>query len=419
MSPARKKKNLSEASLFEFRTNVKKTAIWMAIVLIAGAVLGYVFIYCISFYNYREICNSNAQAYADDFFNGTGVRTAADMSTIFFSEDGRMLLQSNSITTVDDYQWIFDKHPIDAEHQPNFWLVAYNDPFDFVMISGIIDSIEHAPNDPLHIYYVWGNANIGLAALTFVFAFVCVVIIAFLVLLLYQWKLCEMDTMRRDYVSNVSHELKTPIASIKALTQTLSDGLAEDQETRSRYYGIILGESNRLERAVVNLLELNRLQARIERMEREPVDAQELIASVCEKFSVRCDDMGIRFIDSTEGIGDVTLYTNARRINELLEILLDNAVKFVSTDGGEIRFEARRSMHKVSFCVRDNGIGISADKLPHIFDRFYKVNDHHGGSGLGLSIAQEICKQLDEDIWVKSKEGEGTAFFFTVSIYRG
>lgn len=416
---SRLRTKVSEAALFEFKQNIKKTGRWLSIVFVAGMVVGYLFIYAVSYYNYRDFCTDTAQLYTYDFFNGLGVQTTADMTTVFFDSHGRQLLQVNTAGTKEDYSWVFNNHKLKfGNDEPKFWLVTRGSPFNFVLISGVADSMDHNSENLLHIYYIWGNTNIGVAVFSFILAFFCVFIISCLLVLLYQWKLCEMDTMRRDYVSNVSHELKTPIASIKALTQTLSDHKEKDSETKSRYYGIILSEANRLERAVINLLELNRLQAHIDRIDRSPVECKTLLSTICDKFSVRCDDLGIQFTSDVQDAMGTVLYTNERRITEMMEILLDNAVKFVSTDGGEISLEARLNIRKVTFCVRDNGIGISSANLPHIFDRFYKVNEARGGSGLGLSIAQEICKQLGEDIWVKSQEGHGAAFYFTVSIHK-
>ena len=225
----------------------------------------------------------------------------------------------------------------------------------------------------------------------------------------------ELEQTRQDYVTNISHELKSPIASIKALTETLCDGLVCDDETKNQYYGIILNETNRLEHLVLDILHLSKLQSHKMNFVKEAVQANLIFDPVCQKYAAICDDMGITFNVSDTIAALPVLYTNAERITQLLVIFLDNAVKFVGEDG-EICLEATVSNKYVTVFVRDNGVGIAKDILPHIFDRFYKEDKAHNtnGSGLGLAIAQEIAAGLNEKINVESKLNKGSVFSFTI-----
>lgn len=227
----------------------------------------------------------------------------------------------------------------------------------------------------------------------------------------------ELERLRRDYIANISHELKSPISSIRALTETLADGLAKDMHTQSQYYGIILSETSRLDHAVKSMLELSRVQSGKLDTSKERVPANELFEPVAEKFGVLCEEMGISFSVSDSISKLPAVNTNAALVTQLLEILLDNAVKFVGEDG-EISLSFKVGDRKMTVCIKDNGIGIDKETLPHIFERFYKSNRSYNqnGNGLGLTIAQEIAASLDERLWVKSEVGKGSQFFFTLPV---
>lgn len=226
----------------------------------------------------------------------------------------------------------------------------------------------------------------------------------------------EVTNIYHQYIANISHELKTPIASIQAITETLSEGLVQDEATLSRYYGIISRESRLLEHSVLQIIELSKLQDHRMQFPRTAVPPEEIFVPLQKMFSSRCEDIGITFrIDDT--IWKLPpLYTNAERISQLITILLDNAIKFVADDG-TISISATTKYAQATIRVSDNGRGITKEDLPHIFERFYKTTvDNPTGSGLGLAIANEIMEGLHEKKWVRSKPGQGTTFFFTVPL---
>jgi signal transduction histidine kinase len=225
----------------------------------------------------------------------------------------------------------------------------------------------------------------------------------------------RLEAIRREYVANVSHELKSPISSIKALTETLADGLAQDDETRQRYYGIILRESGRLENLTAEILELSRLQSGKTAIEKQRTDPERLMQSVRDEYAARADELGIAFSVTDAALHLPPLLTNEDRIVQILHILLDNAFKFVGEDG-RVCVDAETARGQVRIFVRDNGAGIAKDALPYVFDRFYKADTarNSGGSGLGLSIAKELLTAMGESIQVKSEPGKGSEFSFTV-----
>ena len=140
-----------------------------------------------------------------------------------------------------------------------------------------------------------------------------------------------------------------------------------------------------------------------------------LFQPVFEKYESLADDMLIDFRIGEEFASLAPVTTNGKSIVRVMEILLDNAVKFLRFEG-EIDVDFRSDTQKVTVCVRDNGDGISREEQKKIYDRFYMGDHSHNtkGSGLGLSIAKEIISSLDEKLWVESEPGKGASFYFTV-----
>ncbi|MDI2585820.1 HAMP domain-containing sensor histidine kinase [Psychrobacillus sp. NEAU-3TGS] len=225
----------------------------------------------------------------------------------------------------------------------------------------------------------------------------------------------HLEQMRKDYVANISHELKTPLASIKALTETLADHIVTDQKKIDQYYSIILRESVRLEKLISDLLELSRLQYKKTTYTKSVMNTKEIIAKVSEPFTILADDMDLQFQITERAKNLPATYSNEDRITQVLTILLDNAFKF-TPEHGKVTIDAKTTARKAEIMIMDNGPGISKEVLPHIFGRFNKEDVSHTstGSGLGLSIALEIMEQLGERISVKSQANAGTTFTITL-----
>lgn len=229
----------------------------------------------------------------------------------------------------------------------------------------------------------------------------------------------QLEKTRRDYIANISHELKSPIASIRALTETLADGMIKDEEKTNKYYGIILSECARLQRLIYDVLELSRMQNKRDTWDKEKIDTQELVALIESKYSFLSDEMGIVF-EITENARNLpAVLSNKDKVLQLVNILMDNAMKYVGEDG-RITFDAEAHSRVVTVQISDNGPGIAKEHLPYIFERFYKSEQSHNekGSGLGLAIAEEIVNGLGEKISVTSKLGKGTIFQFTLKRYK-
>ncbi len=236
-----------------------------------------------------------------------------------------------------------------------------------------------------------------------------------LFLSIYLKEIKQLEQTRRDYIANISHELKSPIASIKALAETLSDNLVQDEDSKGKYYGIILLESNRLQKLISDMLDLSRLQSGRAALQKEIVNTGLLMQQIYDKYFMFLDDIDVKFEVTEAAMNAPDIYSNRDRILQLFNILIDNAAKFVE-EGGKIVIDACANRGAVTMKVSDNGIGIEKSVLPYVFDRFFKEDKSHnkGGSGLGLSIAKEIINGLGENITVSSQVGRGTEFSFTI-----
>ncbi len=224
----------------------------------------------------------------------------------------------------------------------------------------------------------------------------------------------RLERTRRDYVSNVSHELRTPLTAVRALVEPLRDGLVTSEEKRQDYYNTILKQIERLTRLIEDQLELSRLQSGTVSIEKQTLRLESLVFEVCDQLQAIAAKKNLEVRIGTDFSQCPPVYANPNRVEQMLIILLDNAIKY--TEEGAVTVSADWDEEKVVLHVSDTGIGIEENDLPYVFDRFYKVDKAHSGkgSGLGLSIAKELLKRMDEEIWVESEKGRGTTFSFTL-----
>ena len=229
----------------------------------------------------------------------------------------------------------------------------------------------------------------------------------------------RLEQTRRDYVANVSHELRTPLTAMRALIEPLRDGLVKTEEQRQQIYDVVLRETMRLSRLVNDMLELSRLQSGTASLSRSVFAPLPLFNLIHETYSAYAEDYQQTFVyDVPEDLPSV--WGNPDRTQQVLIVLLDNAFKY-TPESGVVTLSACAEGDVVRVRVRDTGVGIPAADLPHVFDRFYKVDkSHHSkGTGLGLAIAYEIMKHLGEEMSVTSEPGRGSCFTFTLHIAQG
>ncbi|MBQ9015306.1 MAG: HAMP domain-containing histidine kinase [Firmicutes bacterium] len=217
------------------------------------------------------------------------------------------------------------------------------------------------------------------------------------------------------YVANVSHELKSPIASIQVITETLSEGYVRDEAELARCYGIIDREARRLQHSVQDIIELSRIQDHRRDFTSRPVELRDLMEDALSGIVPQCEDLGIS-LETKLPDGPLTVRANPERVLQVLGILLDNAVKYTDAEGGSIHVAVKREKRSYAVCVSNSGPGIDPEDMPFIFERFYrgKNGGSISGSGLGLSIAWEIVQQMGEQLTAQSTPEEGTSFRFTL-----
>jgi two-component system OmpR family sensor kinase len=218
----------------------------------------------------------------------------------------------------------------------------------------------------------------------------------------------ESQQQLRHFVADVSHQLRTPLTSIRGFAQAILDGTAADSDTRLKAARVIEDESKRMIRQVEELLELSRLQSGQLQMARELVDVKELLLHCREVFSLRADDKHIRLRAEIEPLMPVS--GDVDRLEQVFSNLLDNALKN-TPDGGEVVMSARNgAANRVEISVADNGPGIPPEQIPYVFERYYQASGLRAGYGLGLAIAKEIVTAHGGKIEAESSPGEGTRF---------
>lgn len=222
----------------------------------------------------------------------------------------------------------------------------------------------------------------------------------------------NFDQMRAEFVGNVSHELRTPLTSIKGFVETLLDGALEDSVLCRRFLNIIDSEADRLSRLIEDLLTLSSIESKERMIRMEPVCIVQSIRSVLSILAPQISDkhLQVEFIYQQEL---ALIHADADLLNQVLINLLDNAVKYTPA-GGEIIIRCYQHEGRVVTTIADTGMGIPREKLPRIFERFYRVDKARsrelGGKGLGLSIVKHIIDLHGGEVFVESKAGYGSTF---------
>ena len=225
----------------------------------------------------------------------------------------------------------------------------------------------------------------------------------------------QLERMRNEYVANISHELRTPLTSIRGLLEPLCDGMVKNEETRNRYYSIMLHEVERLSRLITDMLQLSRLQSGTENMNITLFDVNELLDDVTLSLMPEAKKRNCRIeVETKENLPSVM--SDRDRIEQVLVILIDNAMRYAKST---VKLIVDDDPHDVFISVWDDGCGIKKEDMARLFERFYKVDKSRkeGGNGLGLSIAKQIMEKLDERLEVDSEEGKWTCFRITIKKY--
>lgn len=225
----------------------------------------------------------------------------------------------------------------------------------------------------------------------------------------------KLELVRRDFVANVSHELKTPLTSIKGFIETLLEGALDDKENSRHFLEIIKSHAERLNSLINDLLDLASIESKQVGLKIEVFALDKLVEEVTRGFKLHLRKKGIEVHNKV--LSQVTVTADRDKIEQVLTNLIDNAIKF-NREKGNVEISSEELGQDIKITVEDSGAGIPPADIPRIFERFYRVDKARsremGGTGLGLSIVKHIAELHGGSVGVESIEGLGSKFWFTI-----
>jgi two-component system phosphate regulon sensor histidine kinase PhoR len=230
----------------------------------------------------------------------------------------------------------------------------------------------------------------------------------------------QIQQMKTDFVSHVSHELKTPLASITAYSEMLADGEANDEQTRREFYSVIQNQAQRLSRLIEDILNTSRIESGLIKVHKEPMSLTLLIEEQMQMIKGFAEEKNIEVTGQKPIVFD-QVYVDKDMMSQVIVNLLSNAVKYTPA-GGSVRVETTvdESASLARVTVTDTGVGIPADEIDHVFDKFYRVGANKKqakGTGLGLNLVKQIIEKVhDGKVFVTSQVGVGSTFGFELPL---
>ncbi|AMC01571.1 Sensor histidine kinase YycG [Aerococcus viridans] len=231
----------------------------------------------------------------------------------------------------------------------------------------------------------------------------------------------KIERDRKQFVSNISHELRTPLTSVRSYSEALVDGAIKDEKVAVEFLNVIQTETDRMIRMISDLLHLSRMDAKQQVINRELIIFKDLVNHILDRFNMMLqseDYEGKNYIIKRELMEEeVWVEIDQDKLIQVIDNIMNNAIKY-SPDGGTIYVRLMSTHNQLVLSIQDQGLGIPQESIPHLFDRFYRVDKARsraqGGSGLGLSIAKEEIELHNGKIWVNSIENKGTTFFISL-----
>jgi len=227
----------------------------------------------------------------------------------------------------------------------------------------------------------------------------------------------RLEQMRQDFVANASHELKTPLAAIKAYTETLLDGALHDEAVNERFLTQIDEQADRLNRLILDLLSLARIEAGGSAFHHAPLPLGPVVRKIVEAHRGRAEAKGLEFVTDLPKEDGPWVRADEEAIRQVLDNLIDNAAKYTQ-EGGRVGVICRADGDRIQIEVSDDGRGLPREDLPRIFERFYRVDKARsrelGGTGLGLAIVKHLVQTLGGRVSVESRSGQGSTFRVTI-----
>lgn len=236
-------------------------------------------------------------------------------------------------------------------------------------------------------------------------------------------EIAKSDDLRRDLMANISHDLRTPLTMIKAYAEMIRDISGENPEKREKHLKVIIDETDRLSSLVTDILDLSKLQAGVTEMHLETFNFSERLSGVISRFDILKENDGV--IIDLQAEDNIIISADITKLEQVVYNLINNAVTYAGDDNKVIVRLFRKGDGAVRFEVEDHGEGISAENLPYIWDRYYKVSERNKthkrakmGSGIGLSIVKSVLEQHNFKFGAESMEGQGSTFWFEAPEYK-
>ena len=231
-------------------------------------------------------------------------------------------------------------------------------------------------------------------------------------------ELRRLEQVRTDFVANVSHELKTPLTSIKGFVETLLDGAINNPPMAEKFLKIIMLEAERLTRLINDILSISKLESGMNDVPTERVQLDKMAFEVADMLRIHAEEKQVT-INAHRNKKPVYIIGNPDHVEQMLINLIENAIKY-NKPGGSVTVHVFGNDREANVTISDTGIGIPEEHLPRLFERFYRVDKGRsrsmGGTGLGLAIVKHIVRGMNGEIEVHSKFGEGTEFLVTLPI---
>ena len=231
----------------------------------------------------------------------------------------------------------------------------------------------------------------------------------------------KYDCENRELISNISHDLKTPITSIKGYVEGIMDGVADTPEKMDKYIKTIYNKANEMDRLINELtlysqIDTNRIPYNFRR-----IKVRDYFDDCIEEIGLDLDAKGIELLYDNKALDDVKIVADPEQLGRVINNIVGNSIKYMDKEKGKITIEITEAKNTVNVNISDNGKGIAAGDLDKIFDRFYRTdasrNSAKGGSGIGLSIVKKVIEDHGGHIWAASTEGVGTTMHIMLNKY--
>lgn len=230
----------------------------------------------------------------------------------------------------------------------------------------------------------------------------------------------QYENNRKELISNISHDLKTPITSIKGYVEGIKDGVADSPEKMEKYINTIYTKAQSMDYLIDELLTYSKLDLNKLPFDFKKVDIGIYMEDIMEEFSLDVEKKNFKFSYTNKLPKKISVKLDIQKIGRVLTNIISNSIKYMDKENGKIDVEMKLDKDEVIISVKDNGRGISKEALPYVFDRFYREdssrNSMTGGSGLGLAICKKIIQEHGGRIWAESEEGVGTNMIFSIKI---